>query len=232
MRLVIKMPTRSRPSKFKTLLETCISFLSDKHEIRFVVTCDEDDKTMNNIEIREWLSHLQKTVDLVYHYGNSTSKVQAVNADLENEHGDVLLVISDDMIPVVQNYDDIIAMGYDQLFPNYDGAIKFNDGIRKDHLMTLPCLGWKLYEAFGYIYHPDYESLYCDNEQTLVCEALNKFATCEACIIKHQWVPGNHPIADDLHKRNESFYDQDGIIYKKRFSEKFDYDTIQKRLNS
>ena len=70
------MPTRSRPSKFKTLLETCISFLSDKHEVRFVVTCDEDDKTMNNIEIREWLSHLQKTVDLVYYYGNSTSKVK------------------------------------------------------------------------------------------------------------------------------------------------------------
>ena len=135
------------------------------------------------------------------------------------------------MVPIMQGYDDMIAQAFDQIFPNYDGAIKFHDGLRPDNLMTLPCLGWKLYEAFGYIYHPDYESLYCDNEQTKVCMALNKLAVSDICIIQHQWVPGNHETADELHKRNESFYIKDGIIFENRMKNNFDYDAIQNKLN-
>ena len=142
MKLIVKMATRSRPEKFKLVLKNYIDFLSGEHDVRFVITCDLDDETMNTEEMRAWFEETRKSVDLVYRYGNSTSKVEACNADLEDETGDVLLVTSDDMIPAAMNYDAIIADGFKEIFPNYDGAIKFNDGLRNDALMTLPCMNF------------------------------------------------------------------------------------------
>jgi hypothetical protein len=179
---------------------------------------------MNTPEIRDWLDELSNTNDIKYYYGHSKSKIEACNADLENVKGDVLLLISDDMYPVQEDYDDIIYKSYEATFPDYDGAIKFNDGIRTDPLMTLPCLGWKLFEKFGYVYHPDYTSVFCDNEQTSACMMMGKFAVSNICIAKHFWVPGNHSHADELHQRNDSqeMYEKDGKVFEERRANNFD----------
>ncbi len=231
MKLVIKFPTRSRPHKFKPLLDKYIDFLSGKHDIRFVITMDDDDETMNNDDIKSFIeNHKSNGIDIVYHYGQSKTKIEACNANLDGESGDVLLLISDDMVPVTRNYDDIIYQNYQEVFPDYSGAIKFNDGLRGDNLMTLPCLGWKLYESFGYVYHPDYESLYCDNEQTQACAMIGKLAVSGICIIQHQWMSSEDERADELHKRNESFYDRDHKVFEERMSRKFETDVLEEKL--
>ena len=124
-KIVIKFPTRSRPEKFKKVFQKYIDFLSGKHDVRFVITMDEDDDTMNTPEMKEWLDSLD--IDMKYNYGESKTKIEACNADLEGESGDILVLISDDMTPCFEGYDDIIAMGFEQVFPDYIGAIKFND---------------------------------------------------------------------------------------------------------
>ena len=43
--------------------------------------------------------------------------------------------------------------------------------------MTLPVFGFPLYEAMGYVYHPDYTSLYCDTEMTALFAKMNVLAT-------------------------------------------------------
>jgi len=233
-KLVIKFPTRGRPEKFKKVLQKGIDYLSGKHEIRYVITMDDDDATMNTDEMREWLD--SRGVDIKYNYGNSKTKIEACNADLEGETGDILVLTSDDMVPCLEGWDDIIAMGFDQLFPDYVGAIKFNDGLRpkEDLLMTLPVIGFPLYEAMGYLYHPDYESLYSDNEMTVVCAKLNKLAVSPTCIIRHEWVPGNHPEADELHQTQESAeqYRKDGAVYQERMKNDFDVKLIKERLDA
>jgi hypothetical protein len=223
MKLVIKFPSRNRPEKFKQILTKYISLLSGKHEVSFIITLDEDDSTMNTPKMRMWLDELAQANDIQYFYGNSKSKVEACNANMDGAEGDVLLLISDDMFPVQEDYDDIIYRTYQNTFPDYDGAIKFNDGIRKDPLMTLPCLGWKLYERFGYIYHPDYTSVFCDNEQTSACMLMGKFAVSDICIAKHLWIPGNHDQADELHQRNDSgeMYEKDGKVFEERKNNNF-----------
>jgi hypothetical protein len=202
-RLLIKFPTRNRPEKFKAALGRYIAFLSGRHEARFVITLDEDDPSMNNEAIRDWLDERARVADLVYHYGKSKTKIQAVNADLEGEKGDVLLVASDDMIPVRRRYDAIVFKAFARFFPDFDGAIRFWDGQRpkSDPLMTLAVIGFPLYRRFGYIYHPDYASVYADNEQTDLCLRMKRLAFSPVCIIRHEWT---HEAFDDLHARNES----------------------------
>lgn len=72
------------------------------------------------------------------------------------------------MIPCQKGYDNIIAVNMNKYFPNMDGALHFNDGRVGNSLFTLSIMGKKLYDQFGYIYHPDYKYTYCDNEFHLV----------------------------------------------------------------
>jgi len=217
-RLLIKFPTRNRPEKFKKVFQLYIDFLSGKHDVKFVVTMDEDDLTMNNDEIKNWLNSLP--IKIKYVYGHSKSKIQAVNADLDDENADVLLLASDDMIPQIKGYDDIIFEGFKQTFPDFNGAIKFHDGLRDDNLMTLCVMGWPLYKHFGYIYSPEYTSVYSDTEQSLVLMAMKKLATSPVCIIQHAWTPEPW---DTLHARNENteMYDKDKKVFDRRMKEFF-----------
>jgi hypothetical protein len=188
---------------------------------------DEDDLTMNNPEMQQWISTRAQNAQIECFYGHSKTKIEACNANLEGVDGDVLLLASDDMMPVQMGYDDIIFSAFQNTFPDFDGAIKFWDGLRpkEDPLMTLTVMGFPLYKQFGYIYNPEYKSIYCDNEQTQVCATLNKLRRCDLCIIQHQWT--NEPF-DTLHARNENaeMYGVDGETFKRRAANKFDMESM------
>lgn len=222
-KLVIKFPTRNRPKKFKDVFEKYINMLSNKHDVEFIISMDNNDPTMNNQEIKDWFEEKKKTNNIQYFYGNSKTKIEACNANMERVTGDVLLLASDDMVPHAEGYDDVIFQTFAKIFPDFDGAIKFWDGLRpkEDMLMTLTVMGFPLYKKFGYIYHPAYKSLYCDNEQSHVCAILNKLAISPVCIIKHAWTP--QPF-DELHARNENneMYKIDGETFAKRKANNFD----------
>lgn len=222
-KLLVKFPSRNRPEKFKTRLNEYIGACSGKHQVRFVISMDEDDETMNTDDIKKFLDELKSNqgVDLVYHYGDSKTKIEACNADMDGETFDVLLLISDDMVLQQTNYDDIIYEAFQETFPDYSGGIKFSDGLRRDVLMTLPIIGRKIYEKWGYIYNPEYTSIYCDTEQTEVLYRMKKFAVSDMCLAKHEWT--SEPF-DELHARNENrqMYEKDGAVFEARKTRNFD----------
>jgi hypothetical protein len=190
---------------------------------------DQNDITMNNPEIQRWLETRARNADIKWVYGQSKSKIEACNADLEGENGDVLLLASDDMVPVTMAYDKIIFAAFQQVFPTFDGAIKFWDGLRskEDPLMTLAVMGFSLYQRFGYVYNPEYQSLYCDNEQTEVFQRLGKLRRCDMCIIQNQWSgqPWNelHPPSENSKKGSG-----DLEVFNRRKAINFDLEMINK----
>jgi hypothetical protein len=204
-----------------------MTFLSGRHDVRFVVSMDADDATMNNDAMREWFETRKRNADIKYCYGHSKSKIQACNADMEGEYGDVLMLASDDMNPQQMSYDEVVFKCFEQAFPDFSGAIKFWDGLRpkEDPLMTLTVMGFPLYKQFGYIYNPEYKSVYCDNEQTAVCHRLGKLAIAPYCIIRHEWT--NEPF-DTLHARNENkdMYDVDSKTFEARKAKNFDMEVM------
>jgi hypothetical protein len=204
-----------------------MTFLSGRHDVRFVVSMDADDATMNNDAMREWFETRKRNADIKYCYGHSKSKIEACNADMEGEYGDVLMLASDDMNPQQMSYDEVVFKCFEQAFPDFSGAIKFWDGLRpkEDPLMTLTVMGFPLYKQFGYIYNPEYKSLYCDNEQTEVCHRLGKLAIAPYCIIRHEWT--NEPF-DTLHARNENkdMYDVDSKTFEARKAKNFDMEVM------
>lgn len=212
-RLLVKIPTRNRPDRFRNLINQLLQHLSGENEVRFVISLDHDDATMNNEAIVEYLQNLQNEVDLSYFFGDSRTKIEAVNADLEGEEADVIIVISDDMIPKKQNFDNIIFREFSYAFSDFDGAIKFSDGLRNDDLMTIPVLGWPLYKRFGYIYQPRYKSAFCDEEQTLVCSLLGKIISVPICILRHDWICGD---ALSLRNQQDALIQEDYLTFRER----------------
>ena len=105
--------------------------------------------------------------------------------------------------------------------------LNFNDGHRQDwpNLCTLTIFGYKYYQRFGYIYNPQYDSVYCDNEQTDVGRLLNRIHDIDTVIIRHEW---NAPVfQDDLRRRTETteLYKRDHDVYLKRKAACFDLKT-------
>jgi len=220
MKILVKFPTRNRRDKFFSTLDKYYKLVKDKKNLFFVISLDSDDITMNNPEV---FSKLNKYENLKYFVGYSKSKIDAVNRDVDKfEDWDIILLASDDMIPQVNGYDEIIRNKMKEHYPDTDGVLWFNDGFQKNKLNTLCILGKKYYNRFNYIYHPEYKSCWSDNEFMEVANILNKQKYFDNVIIKHEhpdWGFGNR---DEIHNENFNNVNYDMMVYKKRKSVNFE----------
>lgn len=219
-KLLIKFPTRGREEIFFQVLDKYYSLLDDLENTKFIISCDDNDTSMNNPTI---IKKLKSYKNLNFYFGNSKTKIQAINSDLDKESDyDIILLASDDMIPQIKGYDSIIKSDMANYYPDTDGILWYFDGYRKD-LNTLCILGKKYYDRFNYIYHPEYKSFYADNEFMLVGKMLNKQTYFDNCIIKHF-----HPdITKEIHKKYDETYTKnnfsgDEIVFKNRLIKNFD----------
>jgi len=218
--LLIKFPTRGRCEKFFEVLDKYISFLEDKENYKVVISCDIDDSTMNNLEVKKRVGNYE---NVEIHYSPNKSKIEAVNANMDSQNEyDIILLASDDMIPVEKGFDRIIKDNMRKYFPDTDGVVWFNDGYQEDRLNTLCILGKKYYERFNYIYHPAYKSLWCDNEFTHVSQKLKRQVYIDKIIIRHEHPASNNSIIEDeLYEKNLKLDSKDRMTYERRKKENF-----------
>ena len=148
MHILIKFPSRSRPDALRATFLKYIQFAEDTSKISFLVSLDEDDQTVTR-SLQIFLKKVHPSTVVVV--GRSCGKIGAINRDMDLAPPfDILLLASDDMIPIVKGYDRIIR---DNMPPDTDMVLHFNDGHRTDSLNTLCILGKKYYDRFGYIYY-------------------------------------------------------------------------------
>jgi hypothetical protein len=88
------------------------------------------------------------------------------------------------MNPVISGYDELIMESFRQTFPDFNGAIKFWDGLRpkEDPLMTLTVMGFSALSPIRLHLPPGLRVSFCDDEQTAVCLLLGKLRKCDHCI--------------------------------------------------
>ena len=215
-KILFKYPTRNRLVWFQKTLLAYYDMLSDNCNFEFAITLDKDDADMDNASIRLLMAAL---VNLTYFYGDHKNKIEACNADIDlKKDWDILILVSDDMVPVVKDFDKIIVESMLKHFPDLDGALHFNDGHEGDKRnITYSILGRKLYEKIGHVYHPDYLSFFCDNEFTDVVKGMGKYHYDSRVIVEHQhWSCKGAPPKDSLYKRNSKMGRPDRETYLRR----------------
>lgn len=215
-KILLKFPTRQRTARFLQTLNLYQTLSNNLADIRIVVTCDVDDQTMNNDAMHQTLERLGCQV----HYGSSKTKIEACNADIPSTGWDILVLASDDMLPRVQGWDDIIRENMAYYYPDYDGVLNFHDGHQGDKINTLPIMGVNWYRRFGYIYYPAYQTQYCDTELTEVSRIFNRETYIPQVIIEHMHPYSGAVPMDELYIRNNntSF---DCQLFKRRKAKNF-----------
>lgn len=204
-KILYKLASRSRLSNFLKTVNNINTFAKTKDYL-ILVTADEDDTTMANLPI------LENTIVV---YGKSGSKIIAINRDLElYPNWDILINMSDDMEFITSGFDKLIIEDFEKY--GLDNLIHYPDNIAGERLITLSIMGKPYFERFGYIYHPAYKSLWCDNEQQEVAQKLGRYKLIRRRLFNH-----NHPSVglaahDTLSRHTESFFREDQRTFEQR----------------
>ena len=194
-KICYKYNTRSRPELFKTTLQRYYDYMDNKTDFQFAVTADTNDSTMNNPEIIQFVNdHTNASIT----FGVSTSKISSVNNDVPTNDWDIIVLVSDDMIPQIQGFDNIIRNDMKKYYADLNGLLWYWDG-RTKAICTLTIMGRTMYDYFGHLYHPVFITHYADDFLTLVTEDKQQFI--DKCIIKHEWCLHNN---DALMRKCES----------------------------
>ena len=229
MRILLKCPTRSRPRKIVETLRKYIHLANRPDLLGVAISCDSDDSTMQQTD--ELYRVLSPCAWKRVFYSNNKTKIEACNSNMNEVDypWDIVVLVSDDMIPQIRGYDDVIRSNMMARFPDTDGILWFNDGAQGNKLNTLTIFGRKMYESFGFLYHPSYKSLFCDTELTDQCnnELKHKCQYIPYCIIRHEH-PGTGfaQNMDPLYAKNQRYWNEDMYNYISRKNYPFDWSVL------
>lgn len=217
--ILIKYPTRERPEQFAKTLAIYDRLADDKSNTRFLITTDLDDNSIRKEVAADAIVNCDCTVWTNNNKGRG--KIAAINSGMDDPEvtgpWDIVLLASDDMVPQVQGYDNLIREAFGD---DLDQALWINDG-KIDSICTIVCLGKTYFERFGYLYHPSYKSLWCDNEQTDVGVALGKLKKVPSWIKNESPEHGGNQKMDKMYQRNGWYYRTDQRTYRRRKAKGF-----------
>jgi len=218
--LLMKVTSRERYSQMLRCVKAYIDFAHESNNMFWLFSFDEDDTSFDKINFNAFLK--ENSIIGKYIVGKSTGKINAINRDInlvELEQWDILVNISDDQFPIARGYDNMIR---DNMPDDLNASLWFMDSYQ-DRINTQEILGRNYYINQGYIYHPSYKSLFCDNEATMVAERQGKLIKSKHCIIKHFHPCNAKEIQNDaLYTRNEGFWNEDKANYEKRLQNNFE----------
>lgn len=203
MKILIKYPSRSRPERFFEGLDSIEKLAADKNNYTVLCTFDDDDDSMNYDSVYPRLAAYSNVWAI---YGKSQSKIDAINRDLhEIRDWDILICMSDDMRFIAYGWDQLIREGFQHNAPDLDAFLHYPDSTARNMLCTMSILGRKYFERDGYIYHPSYQSLWCDNEAMEVAKLRGKYLYMGIQLFDHL-----HP-AYQLAQWDEQYLRQQGL---------------------
>jgi hypothetical protein len=215
MTICYSLASRSRPSRFFDTLDNII-VMSASNDYFIVVKLDDDDMTMNDPLVKERLLSYPM---VIVKWGTSTSKIHAINRDLEGFTFDILICASDDMRFRTIGFDNIIRKN---MTANLDAFIHCPDDYAKDRVCTVSILGRAYFQRDHYIYHSDYFSMWCDDEATEVAKLRGCYVWLPEVSIEHlHYTNGSKAKKDELYWRNDT-YNKDKEIFEQRKARGFD----------
>lgn len=200
--ILIKIPSRERPEQLREVLDAVFLLRDPSVPTAVLVSADEDDDTM-----REF--HYDHPITVIY--GERTSKVGAINRDLERLPWDIVLVLSDDMVPVASGFNRIAFKGMLDFFPDFNGCLWLSDG-RQERIPTIACMGRSYWYDHGKeVYDSRFDAYFCDDAQLMLAEREGRIERVPGPFAMHMHSMYNRPGApagprmpDDLLRVNQA----------------------------
>ena len=211
-------PSRSRPEKSVATLNKWVSNCNNDEDIEIIISIDSDDPEYSNY-CKGMFLHLYPVKiypRIRIEENKNRSAVDAINNAAKVTVGDILIVVSDDTEPL-QNWDQLIK---NSVGSKTDWILKTQDGIQP-WIITMPIMDRVYYNRFGYIYHPDYQHMFCDTELTCVADLTGRKLTSNLLFPhKHYSVTKEQP--DAINKKADATWAQGEKLFIERYKRNFD----------
>jgi len=219
MKILFKYPSRGRVERFFDGLDSIVNNMQDMENFHISCTLDEDDPEMHRMEVMQLIQEYPNTS---IEWGLSWSKIQAVNRSMPKTDWDIIVVMSDDMRISFYGFDTLLRGFINEYIPDMDGLIHVPDQDAKEALATMYIATRKYYDRFGYIYHPSYKSVFCDNEVQEIAKKTGKYFyfSCFG-LIKHLNPAYGHLPKDVMFIEQQNCWQEDEANFIKRKANKF-----------
>lgn len=215
-KILVKYASRGRPGRFFDGMDSIYNNCALKDAIRVLITLDEDDVTMNNDVVRNRIKEYPNTHVI---FGKSENKIHATNRDMDllpEEWRDwqIIANFSDDQRFNIYGWETMIMVDFNSVSPDFSHFMAYLDQDTRGALSTLYIAGRKWYDQFGFIYDPQFKSLFCDNLVEDAAKHLGKYHFTGYCIYQHLNPAYGHLPEDELFRSQQDIgWDVDQKLY-------------------
>lgn len=235
--------TSARPDKWREIYDAWMSNCDNPKDIEYVLVTDPRwgfqpiDKRDFELKKTGHLTFKHATEPLIIQVQNDGRRcyVEGVNLAAKHSTGDILIVIADDQYPC-EHWDTRIAC----VMPNLkvDGRdfiptlLHVTTGTPDEfarQITPMPIMNRSLYEKWGYVFYPEYESMYADNDLCDHAKAEGVLAEARHLFFPHKhamfnengWV--KNPKLDEAYKAQNRLeaYTLGKEIYNRRKASRF-----------
>lgn len=147
-------PSLGRPVQARKCYDHWMKTASGDHEYEWIVSLSKKDATLE-----EYYQTFTNS-DAILVVTRSTNMVEATNEIAKLCAGEIIILVSDDMWSC-ELWDSKILHKFEMI--NGPGVLQVNDGITTLKL-TIPIMNREAYAKLGYVYHPDYISMFADDD--------------------------------------------------------------------
>ncbi len=205
MRINLIHPSRGRPQKSKETVKRWLKNATKTPE--FIISLDIDDPCLPEYE---------KIYVNMATINKNRSAVDAINNAAKVAPGDIFMVVSDDT-DCPDGWDSFLLKWLDG---KTDFIAKTQDGIQP-WIIVNPIMDRTYYNRFGYIYHPDYQHMFCDTELTCVADLTGRKIVSNI-VFKHNHYSVTKEPPDAISKRADGTWDQGEKLFLERYKRNFD----------
>lgn len=180
-------------------------------EIEYILSIDEDDLEREFYSLP--LHILGGSRELIIR--KNSSVVQATNNAAQKSKGDILLYLSDDF-DCFPDWGKAVEKEFEN--ENRPLLIKVDDCLHHPSVpvLTIPIMNRQLYNRLGYFWHPEYKSMFVDEDLYWTSFKLNAIKNAWHLKFEHQHSSVGKSPDDETYRRSSANWDQGKAVFAKR----------------
>ncbi len=193
MKISLVHPSRSRLKRAEEAIAEWRGNASGAHQLEHIFSVDTDDPDLEGY--RQLAARCGSRLE-VHPNGRM---VAAMNRGAEAASGDVIVAMSDDFgCPPAWDTAIVDAIGGRER-----AAVLVHDGVNA-RILTIPIMTAAFYRHLGYVYHPDYVSMWADDDLTEVAKREGALVDARHLLFPHRHMFVSLAPADATYARQNS----------------------------
>jgi hypothetical protein len=210
-------PSRGRADQAKETANYWYHRASDPTKVEYILSVDNSDP-------KKW-DYRDRFAEILFPnkkflINDNETVVQATNHAAKQSNGEILVYLSDDF-HCPKGWDNLIHNRTKDL--NKPWLLKVDDcyqAFNKD-VLTIPIMNRALYSALNYFWHPEYRSMFVDQDLYYVAKNMNALVNAADLRFEHM-----HPVAgkgkhDETYARSNQNWNQGKELYARRQRQNF-----------